>query len=95
MEILKEGEYIVPDELVVHHYRGRIEVTKRIDRRLDKEDIRCRDCKHFVRGRAKSKDYLTDVCEEKPKETEGFFYSVSPYGKVCAKFERSEKGGGE
>lgn len=89
-ELIKEGEYKIPDELTARVCQGKVIVTRRISRRLDESDLRCRNCRHFGRGRSKTNYYLTDVCFLRPKEKEGYYYSVSPYRKPCDKFEKAE-----
>lgn len=92
METIKEGEYVIPAELTARVCQGKVIVTKRISRRLDENDVRCRNCKFFIRGHAKTNYYLTDVCQKMPKDIEGYYYSVSPYRKPCDKFEPMESG---
>jgi hypothetical protein len=93
METLKEGTYNIPEDLrVLVINPTTIRVQKRKARTLQEGEYRCKDCAHRIKGRAlKSYTYLTDVCEMKPKKTEGLFYFQPYYGWKCEHFKLREK----
>lgn len=94
---LKEGIYTLPDNLRAVVEKGIVKVfPKSRTKNLKERGIyRCKDCTHYVLGRAKAgKSYLDRVCELRPKKNtskqypeQELYYAALKYGIPCEKFE--------
>ena len=92
MQTLKEGEYIIPDGLVVKRRGKMLKVYKTVRKYLVEGQYRCRDCAHNVKGYTTSvRWYMSDVCECKPKRIDKdgrqLYYTVRKYGMPCNNFD--------
>lgn len=101
-KILTVGEYIIPDDCRVIATKGKVEVFKRITtHRLKDGEYRCKDCKHFTKGRTtirQPRDYWGYVCKLKPKKLKycpykdlKMYYTAQKYGKICKDFTLKER----
>lgn len=83
------GEYFIPDDCTAKFVGRTLVVYKRKSKKLAPTEYRCKDCKHRVKGYTfRRQHYDTMVCELKPKEENGLFYSAPLYGMPCEKFEK-------
>ena len=91
MKEIKEGVYLIPDNLraIIKDGGKTLVVQERKGRNpyLKEGEYRCRDCTHFIKGywSKKVKWYTTFVCDKKPKG-DGCFYACHYYGKPCENF---------
>lgn len=93
MEEIKEGIYLIPDNLraIIKDGGKTLVVQKRKGRNpyLKEGEYRCKDCTHRIKGypykSEKTRWYKSFVCEMKPKG-EDCFYGCKDYGKPCEHF---------
>ena len=93
---LQEGEYLIPDGYSVKKVGKTLQVYKSKSNRLDKDEYRCKDCKHYVRGySSNSAWYETMVCDltlkRTTKEGRQCYKAVNKYAKPCGFFEKIEE----
>lgn len=93
MKEIKEGMYLIPDNLRAIIKNGGktlvLQPRKGRNPNLKEGEYRCKDCTHRIKGYVykseKTRWYKSFVCEMKPKG-EDCFYSCKDYGKPCEHF---------
>lgn len=89
--ILHVGEYSLPDDCTCRIVKRKVVVTKKVLRKIQPEDYRCKDCKKQIVGKClKTIWYDTKVCSAKPKSIYGnkqIYYAAPDTMKSCGMFE--------
>lgn len=89
-KILEEGEYILPDDLMLEKAGKYVTVRRKLLPKLDA--IRCKKCRYFGFGAATNTTWETTVCLLQPKnrvtkEGKPIYYHISSRQVKCEKFE--------